>query len=135
MSAPFIYAILLIVTIRKFGFSLLCTYKLPLLSWIVESLLKFSAGILHFYNASQKTINYFSHASYIAAFISWTAYYVTMIRLKKLMIYMDIQNETQIDIESQLKRMRMLYTILISTIVMTVAVPFTFLLITEKNHN
>ena len=135
MSAPVIYAILLIVTIRKFGFSLLCTYKLPLVSWIIESLLNITAGILYFSNASSKTTDKYLFASYMAALISWTAFYVTMFRLKKLMIYMDIQNETQIDIERQLKRMRMLYTILISTIVMTVAVPFTFLLITEKNHN
>ena len=70
----------------------------------------------------------------MAALISWTAFYVTMFRLKKLMIYMDIQNETQADIERQLKRMRMLYSVLITTIMMTVVLPFNFLLITQKNH-
>ena len=53
MSAPIIYAVLLIVTTRKFGFSLLCTYKLPLLSWIVEYLLNITAGILYFSNSSE----------------------------------------------------------------------------------
>jgi hypothetical protein len=71
----------------------------------------------------------------MASLVSWTAFYVTMFRLKKLMIYMDIQNETQADIERQLKRMRMLYTILLSTILMTVVLPLIYLLITQKNIN